>query len=234
MNRRTGRGKGKQGELKFRTHGGEREGAGRPKGPRPRVYHRKREKLDRHCPVHTTLRLRVRHTRTKRVWAALCEVVTALHAARPDVRVTDFSLQDGHVHAIVEGDTAEALRFGLHSLPIRLGKAINRALNRSGRVFDDRHHRHVLRTPAEVRYAKAYVILNRRRHLAKEGRKQEPGVDPYSSGAWFEGWARPLVFDTAAEEGPPITRPPGTWLGAVGWKRRGLLSPTEVPGVPRS
>lgn len=47
-----------------------------------------------------------------------------------------------------------------------MGKAINRALGRTGRVFDDRHHRHVLRTPAEVRYAKAYVLMNRRRHLA--------------------------------------------------------------------
>lgn len=219
-----------QGELVFRTHGGKRNGAGRPKGPRPRVWHRKRAKLDRHCPVHTTLRLRVRRTRTKEVWETVCDAIAALHAARSDVRVTEFSLQDGHLHAIVEGDSADALRFGLHSLPIRLGKAINRALGRTGRVFDDRHHRHILRTPAEVRYAKAYVLMNRRRHLAKENRTMEAGIDPFSSGAWFDGW-KP---DTAVIPDPdhfPVTRPPRTWLGAVGWRRRGLLAPSETPGV---
>lgn len=219
-----------QGELIFRTHGGKRKGAGRPRGKRPRVWHRKREKLDRHCPVHATFRLRAGNTRTKKVWEAICETIARLHAARPDVRVTEFSLQDGHLHAIVEGDTADALRFGLHSLPVRLGKAINRALGRIGRVFDDRHHRHVLRTPAEVRYAKAYVLLNRRRHLAKERRPMEPGIDPFSSGAWFDGWKASVAPQT---DDPPITRRAGTWLGSVGWRRRGLLSPIEIPGVSK-
>lgn len=176
----------------------------------------------------------MRHTRTKKIWKVVCDVVTALHAARPDVRVTEFSLQEGHLHAIVEGDTVEALRFGLHSLPIRLGKAINRALGRKGRVFDDRHHRHVLRTPAEVRYAKAYVLLNRRRHLAKEGRPMEDGLDPFSSAPWFEGWIRPQLLEPPPEETPRITREPRTWLGAIGWKRRGLLSPSEIPGMSKA
>lgn len=225
-----GKRKPAQGELAFRTHGGKRKGAGRPAGPRPRVWHRRREKLDRNCPVHVTLRFRVKVTRTEAVWEALCAVVAALHEARPDVRVTELSLQDGHVHAIVEGDSTASVRFGLHSLSVRLGKAINRALGRTGRVFDDRHHRHVLRTPAEVRFAKSYVLLNRRRHLAKENRPLEPGIDPFSSGTWFQGW---IPSSNIVPATPSITRPPRSWLGAIGWKRRGLLSPSEIPGVAR-
>jgi hypothetical protein len=44
--------------------------------------------------------------------------------------------------------------------------------------------------------------------------------DPYSSAAWFDGWATP---PPAPERSDPCA-PPRTWLLAVGWKRRGLLA----------
>jgi hypothetical protein len=72
-------------------------------------------------------------------------------------------------------------------------------------------------------------LLNARRHLAKAGRPlpRTACIDPASSGRWFGGWrtAAPPVRD------PPAVAPPRTWLLSIGWRRQGLIDPTEVPGV---
>ena len=218
--------KPKQGTLKFRTWGGARKGAGRPRGPRPRVHHRKRGAFRKGQPLHLTVRLRVSGMRLDKVHSAVRHVLIALHALRSDFRVIDYSIQDDHLHFVVEADSTEALRFGAYALPIRLGKRINMALGRSGRLLADRHHRRTLATPREVRNARAYVLLNRRRHLAKMKRPMELGIDPFSSGAWFDGWNRPVQRGRAE---PSPVRPPRTWLAGTGWKRRGLLSSSEIP-----
>ena len=128
---------------------------------------------------------------------------------------------------LVEADSPNAFASGIRAFAIRAGKRLNQALGRTGRLFADRHHRRVLRTQAEVRAALAYVLLNHRRHAAQGVGPLEPrGVDPFSSGAWFTGWkeAVPLPAD------PPVVQKPRTWLGAVGWKRKGRISLSEVPG----
>ena len=56
------------------------------------------------------------------------------------------------------------------------------------------------------------VLLNFRKHL-----RAPPGVDPCSSGPWFDGWARSLPSPV----GPSPVAPSRTWLGAVGWRRAG-------------
>ena len=38
--------------------GGPRRGAGRPRGKRPRVLHRRRARIDTHMPQHVTIRVR--------------------------------------------------------------------------------------------------------------------------------------------------------------------------------
>ena len=78
--------------------------------------------------------------------------------------------------------------------PTDLSEAGNRAipfayalLGGHGGVVELCHvHAHPLRSPSEVRRALAYVLLNFRKHL-----RAAPGIDPCSSGIWFEGWARP-------------------------------------------
>jgi hypothetical protein len=85
----------------------------------------------------------------------------------------------------------------------------------------------VLRNPREVRNALAYVLLNARRHLAKNTRVPTTGrVDPASSGRWFAGWRRPVP---AAHDPPAVTRAK-TWLLSVGWRRWGRIEVSEVPG----
>jgi hypothetical protein len=52
----------------------------------------------------------------------------------------------------------------MQGLAIRLARAINRVLGRTGKVFADRDHMRILQTPAEVRNALLYVVENRWKH----------------------------------------------------------------------
>ena len=81
-------------------------------------------------------------------------------------------------------------------------------MGRKGRVFDDRYHARVLRTPSEVRHAIHYVRDNARKHAAERGETYAPGyVDPYSSaGAGAPGLALPpaqtWLLRTGTRAGP--------------------------------
>jgi hypothetical protein len=89
------------------------------------------------------------------------------------------------VHLLVEADTALRLVRGIQGLAIRVARTVNRALARTGRLWGDRYHAHTLTTPREVRNALVYVLNNFRKHI-----RVARGIDPYSSAAWFTGWAR--------------------------------------------
>ena len=75
-----------------------------------------------------------------------------------------------------------------------------------------------LRSSREVRNAIAYVLHNWRKHMPAT-----PGIDPCSSGAWFDGWK-----SERTPERTPI-HVARTWLGSVGWRRHGLITITEYP-----
>jgi REP element-mobilizing transposase RayT len=159
----------------------------------------------------------------ERSFAAACE--------RGRFRVAHYSIQNDHVHLIVEATSNRDLACGMKSIGARVARAVNRIFARCGPVLADRYHRHVLRTPREVRNALAYVLLNARRHLAKLGKRLTAyeAVDPASSGRWFDGWSRGC--DSTPNHGPPAIATPRTWLLAFGWRRHGLISPAEVPGL---
>jgi hypothetical protein len=144
-----------------------------------------------------------------------------------------YSLQADHAHLIVEADGAPALGCGMKALGSRLARAVNRTFGRRGAVLVDRYHMRVLRTPTEVRRAIAYVLLNARRHISKLGGRPDPsprGVDPASSGRWFDGWRRELP----RAHDPPAVAAPKSWLLRVGWRRVGLVDPAEIPGASRA
>jgi REP element-mobilizing transposase RayT len=157
-------------------------------------------------------------------------------AERGEFRLVHYSLQSDHLHAIVEAEGPEALGRGMKSLAARFARAVNRALRRSGPVVRERYHLVVLRTPTQVRNALRYVLLNARRHWAKRRRsKALPGpvrLDPASSARWFRGWRSGSVGVEEASRATdaPAVRAPRTWLLSVGWRRRGLLDPADVPG----
>jgi hypothetical protein len=148
-----------------------------------------------------------------------------------------YSLQGNHAHLIVEAKDRYALGRGMKAVDSRLARAVNRVFGRSGPVLADRYHVRVLKTPREVRNALAYVLLNARRHAAKAGRKlSHPlGIDPASSGRWFDGWTRrksPVVEAPGlSPPGAAAVSPPHSWLLTEGWRQRGLLDPNEIPGT---
>jgi hypothetical protein len=164
-----------------------------------------------------------------------------LRAGRRDparFRLLQFSVQRDHVHLIVEASDKRALSSGVRSVAILIARYVNELLARRGPLWGDRWHGHTLKSPREVRNALAYVLGNFRKHAR---RTLPPGVDRYSSGAWFDGWrdferrsglAPPFMRRDVAVE--PATECPvsnaRTWLARVGWRRHGLLRFDETPG----
>jgi REP element-mobilizing transposase RayT len=219
--------------------GGRRRGAGRKRGPNTGVPHATRTRF-RRLPAHVTLRLRP-DLPSLRTVAIVRELERSLAAgcARPGFRLAHYSLQGNHAHLIVEATDHDALGRGMKAIGARVARAVNRVAHRSGRVLADRYHLRLLPTPREVRGALRYVLLNARRHAAKAGAALSRGrvaLDPASSARWFDGWKRrPPRSHDAHGALPPVRRKcpvarPRTWLLRVGWRRHGLLDPTDVPG----
>ena len=205
-----------------RTWGGGRAGAGRKPTPgrRPGVAHGARPPHLAAHPVHVTLRTghAVRCLRAARVFSFVRRALAA--SSHGDFRVLHFSVQDDHLHLIVEADDTRALGRGLRGLAIRVARAVNRVLGRRGAVWGDRYHARALTTPRAVRHALVYVLMNRRKHCGGE-----PGLDPCSSAVYFDGWLQPIGTVPPAA---PVVRA-RTWLAAMGWRRHGLLDIDERP-----
>lgn len=217
MRRRT-----RQLTLALRTWGGRRPGAGRkPAGPRPRVRHRSRSPHAARHPLLVTLRAvpGLPSLRSSRVFFALRHSLGA--SSCTSFRIVQFTAQSNHVHLLAEADSASALARGMQGLGVRLARAANRMLGRCGRVWSDRYHARTLRTPAEVRNALVYVLMNGRKH-GVTGR----GIDTCSSGPWFDGWRDAIEL----RPGPAPVARARTWLLGVGWRRRGLIGVRERPG----
>ncbi len=220
-------------ELKARPEwGGRRDGAGRPRGPKPPMPHASRQKFPRHVPCHVTLRMRddVPSLRTasfvreaERTLSEACE--------RGNARLVHYSIQSDHLHLVVEATGREALANAMKSIGARLARAVNRVFARRGPVLSDRYHLRVLRSPLEVRRALAYVLLNARRHAAQRRRKLTKGaIDPASSGRWFDGWRRASPAKSPTPSAGQPVAPARTWLLRIGWRSRGLIDLDEVPG----
>jgi hypothetical protein len=224
----------KQQTFGFVRHGGARRGAGRkPKGKRAGVSHAKRPALASRFPVHVTMKLAkgLPGLRRPAIYRVLCEAFdkSRERAGRLEggvFRLVHYSVQSDHLHLVCEAKDRLSLSRGLQGLSIRVAKALNRAWQRKGRVFADRYHLRILRTPREVRNVLRYVMGNARRH----GQPIDPRrPDPYSSGAWFDGW-RDWVWDGFMGPEGPIAHA-RTWLLSKGWRRQGRIRLTEIPGA---
>jgi REP element-mobilizing transposase RayT len=150
---------------------------------------------------------RVWNLRSERSYAVIHGVLGAA-ARRTDFRVVHFSIQGNHLHLIVEASGTPALSSGMRGLGIRLARRLNRMMGRSGPVFEDRYHAHVLRTPAEARNALRYVLDNFASHAARRGEPARKGwVDSFSS-------AKVKAPRTAQGElfAEPVTKAARTWL----------------------
>ena len=120
-----------------------------------------------------------------------------------------------------------ALSRGLQGLFIRVAKALNRELGRRGKVFADRYHDRLLRSPGQVRNALAYVLNNYRRHSRRS--LARGWLDPCSSAADFKGWTGKTLPVKRRTDDPPLPRA-RTWLLRAGWRRAGPFPVDAVPG----
>ncbi|BDG01274.1 hypothetical protein AMOR_02700 [Anaeromyxobacter oryzae] len=222
-----------QRSFEFTSWGGARKGAGRPRKPGARLRHAARAPLASRFPVLVTMRA-VAGSPNLRRGAAYAAVEAAIGAANlgGGVRIVHFSVQTNHVHLVGEAVGTSELSRGLQGLSIRIARGVNRATRRRGKLWADRYHARVLRTPREVRNALCYVLQNARRHSDVRRGIVEPGwIDPCSSGRWFEAWRgehRAAPRTDAVAEPPPVAAP-RTWLLSTGWRRWGLIDVDEVP-----
>jgi len=168
-----------QGELFKDRRGGKRKGAGRPKrGLRASERHEAREEVRASWPVHVTLRVgrEVPYLRKRNIWRAIAKATIAATKTGA-IRLVHASVQHDHLHLLVEANDQYALAKGMHAFEVSAAHWINRAAGRRGRVFPDRYHVHVLKTPRETRNGLQYVLCNWRKH----------GEDVHDRGAidWF-------------------------------------------------
>jgi REP element-mobilizing transposase RayT len=165
---------------------------------------------------------------------------TLTAAKREDCRIVHFSIQNNHVHLIVEAESRTALAKGMQGFQIAAAKLLNSeftkrtGVRRTGTVFTDRYHARALETPREVRNAIAYVLNHwRRRNEHRADVAKTWRVDPYSSALSFDGWKEiehGRFVDVPPTYEPLVVWGPRIWLLREGWRRHGLIRFDEVPG----
>src|SRR5882672_731451 len=200
------------GQLAFKLpqRGGRRKGAGRkPKGPRALVSHKVRPRFEgggrtRH-PARGDSRL---EPAQPPVLSHHRGVARQRARERFGLRVIEFSVLGNHLHLLVEADSDVSLARGMQGLEVRIAKALNRVMERRGRVFADHYHSRLLRSPTELVNAIAYVLGNHAHHFGGP-----PQRDPFSSGAYDPPRREQVLSD------------PISWLARHGWKRARHIPP---------
>jgi len=213
-------------QLTFdRLLGGRRKGGGRKRSPSSGVSHLKRAEVSGRVPLHVTARIKeglpiLRQSQVHKLFLR-CFKKARERAGRSTTgwfHLVEFSIQDSHIHLLVEASDRETLSRALNGLFVRLAKGLNKLFGRRGKVFADRYHDRLLRRPREVYNAIRYVMENARKHGV---RLQRDRPDPYSSGLWFKGW-RDYVHDGWLGAEGPVAKAT-SWLLGKGWRRYGLL-----------
>jgi putative transposase len=112
--------------------------------------------------------------RNRHIYKALRDA-TLVVARRETMRIVHISIQNNHIHLLVEANDKTALSKGMQSFKISAAKQINRTLGRKlrtkrrGTVFADRYFSEVVRSPRQARHALAYVLNNWRKHREDNG-----------------------------------------------------------------
>jgi REP element-mobilizing transposase RayT len=205
----------------------------------------KREEFKPYHPLHVVMRVApdVRSLRRRKMYKAIREA-TITAAMRERFRIVHVSLQRSHVHMLVEAEHKAALARGMQGFEISAARNINTALGdgvrrRRGKVFADRYHVEVIRSPTQARHAIRYVLGNWRRHGEdREGLPSTWRVDPFSTAILFPEWQelqdQPWMWPMRETYDPLVVFRPRTWLLSEGWKRGGgAISARDVPGPRR-
>ncbi len=226
--------------------GGKRKGAGRkPRGGRAGAPHKKRDEVSDRDALHVVLGAvpEVGNLRRREVYRAVrAATITAASSEtrRGRFRIVQLSIQHNHIHMLVEAEDAGALATGMQGFQISAARHINTALRvgarrRRGKVFVDRYHVVVIRSPRQARHVISYVMNNWRKHGEdRSGLSRNWLVDPFSSAVSFADWKElegqaPWTIRTSYH--PLVVTAPQSWLLRTGWKEHGAISCREVPST---
>jgi REP element-mobilizing transposase RayT len=201
------------------TWGGARPNCGRKK--RNNVTHDTRPKIAAQNPLHVTLRARVSTLRRGQVLTLLRAQVKRVREEAGAFRVLHYSLQDNHLHLIIEAKDKATLSSGMLGFASALARAFNRLRRTHGKVWAQRYHARALTSPTAVRNALVYVLRNGRKHGVTRGE------DDFSSAHAFDGFAGKRAHDDDCIAAGT------TWLVTTGWRRRGLIAAHERPKPAR-
>ncbi len=211
--------------------GSPRRKPGRKKtGKRRGGPHRRRPELAARHPVHVVLRAKRRLPWRRREAYGVFRRVLEAYLGNSAFRVCHISIQQTHVHLLVEAADRKALSRGMQSFAIRAAHAFRAVEGGCGKIFAYRYHASQITTARYARHALAYVLNNWRRHREDftNGRMLAAHLDPYSSAVSFTGWTN--EFAPHPTHVPLPVSAPQTWLLRDGWKRYGPLDPHACPG----
>ena len=150
-----------------------------------RVPHETRPEVN--GPLHVVLRIR-RGLPGLRTPRALRRLERAFRAGKEKLGfgLVHYSVQQDHVHLVVEAQSKQMLARGMQGLNIRLAKTLNSLWGRrKGSVFADRYFALALSGIRQIWRTVRYVLLNGRKHGTWTKRCTP---DPFSSGRWFRPW----------------------------------------------
>ena len=113
---------------------------------------------------------------------------------QPGFILTQYSIQNEHLHVMVEVEDRQKLSRGLQALGIRIAKTLNSLWHRKkGQVFAERYFAIAVKGWSRIRSTVRYIVNNGRKHGTWTV-KGKP--DPFSSGPWFfRRWGDPLPVD---------------------------------------
>ncbi len=164
--------------------------------------------------------------RRPRAHAFIVEVFRA-EKDRQGFRLLHYSVRPDHLHLVCEADDTRALSRGIQRIGARLGRGLNRLFGRQGRIFRDRFHGRVINSPRHLRNTLRYVLLNTHKDERRRYGEVLGGIDPCSSGPWFDGWKARSPL-RRSDDSAPVTAP-RSWLCRVGWRRAGLIDWDDAP-----
>jgi REP element-mobilizing transposase RayT len=231
-----------QQEMVFRTWGGARRRAGRKQTNARKIErHRKREELNPIHPVHVVLRVArdVGAMRKRHIYEAIRRATFKV-LGRADFRICHVSIQNTHIHLLVEAADEMRLAGGMQAFQISVARRINwvlsqrRGKRRKGCVFIDRYHTEVIDNPRYARHCLSYVLNNWRKHGEDRPHARDWKVDPYSTGMAFYGWKeQPAYWQTPETYARMGVTCPETWLLYGAWELYPPISLHEIPSRPR-
>src|SRR3569623_957184 len=224
--------------------GGRRKNAGRkPTGDF--ASHSTRPEFDKRHPQHVTLRADadVGWLRRLDIYAAIRRALRTVLPRVNEFRVVHLSIQNTHIHLLVEANDKHSLANGMRAFQISAAKAFNAVYSsrrrlserRRGRVFADRYYTEDIGSVRQVRNTLSYVLNNWRRHRDDAGAYSllAGRLDPYASGLAFTGWREMVPEEQRVlprDYEPLEVAEPKTWLLGIGWPRASAISMFETPG----